>query len=442
MIIGIDGNEANVKDRVGSGTYAFELLKQFHSSSLNSSSWRERQRPIESDDEILSLRSRMTRRNNHQFIVYLKDSPLPDLPKESANFKYKAFGPKKLWTQFALPIKLMFGRQPDVFFSMAHYGPRFSKVPYVVTIHDLSYLHYPELFKKSDLLQLRSWTKYSVQNATHIIAVSQTTKDDIVKNYHVDPAKITVTYEGYDQSRIKPQSESQINRMKKKYQIDGNYIIFVGTLQPRKNLERLIEAFATLMQRVPRALSVPRVPRARDIRGTHDTFDTLSLVIVGKKGWLYDSIFQKVKDLNVNQRVIFTNYVPDDDLPALISGAKAYILPSLWEGFGIPVVEAQACGVPVVVSNTSSLPEIVRASTSEVGSDFSKVSFANNAVVSDSAVLINPESVQSIASGIKKALDPKIRSDLVKKGFLNIKRFSWQKCAKQTLGVLEKAALV
>ncbi|OGE06477.1 hypothetical protein A2W70_01270 [Candidatus Curtissbacteria bacterium RIFCSPLOWO2_02_41_11] len=230
--------------------------------------------------------------------------------------------------------------------------------------------------------------------------------------------------------------------MKKKYQIDGNYIIFVGTLQPRKNLERLIEAFATLMQRVPRALSVPRVPRARDTRGTHDTFDTLSLVIVGKKGWLYDSIFQKVKDLNVNQRVIFTNYVPDDDLPALISGAKAYILPSLWEGFGIPVVEAQACGVPVVVSNTSSLPEIVRASTSEVGSDFSKVSFANNAVVSDSAVLINPESVQSIASGIKKALDPKIRSDLVKKGFLNIKRFSWQKCAKQTLGVLEKAALV
>ena len=442
MIIGIDGNEANVKDRVGSGTYAFELLKQFHSSSLNSSSWRERQRPIESDDEILSLRSRMTRRNNHQFIVYLKDSPLPDLPKESANFKYKAFGPKKLWTQFALPIKLMFGRQPDVFFSMAHYGPRFSKVPYVVTIHDLSYLHYPELFKKSDLLQLRSWTKYSVQNATHIIAVSQTTKDDIVKNYHVDPAKITVTYEGYDQSRIKPQSESQINRMKKKYQIDGNYIIFVGTLQPRKNLERLIEAFATLMQRVPRALSVPRVPRARDIRGTHDTFDTLSLVIVGKKGWLYDSIFQKVKDLNVNQRVIFTNYVPDDDLPALISGAKAYILPSLWEGFGIPVVEAQACGVPVVVSNTSSLPEIVRASTSKVGSDSSEVSFANNAVVSDSAVLINPESVQSIASGIKKALDPKIRSDLVKKGFLNIKRFSWQKCAKQTLGVLEKAALV
>ena len=123
----------------------------------------------------------------------------------------------------------------------------------------------------------------------------------------------------------------------------------------------------------------------------------------------------------MSQRVIFTDYVPDNDLPALISGAKAYILPSLWEGFGIPVIEAQACGVPVVVSNTSSLPEIV----------------------GDSAILINPEDIDSIADGIKKVLtDEKKRSDLVKRGFVNIKRFSWQKCAKQTLGVLEKAALV
>src|SRR3990167_4103214 len=192
MLIAIDGNEANVKNRVGSGVYAYELLKQF------------------------------AKTKSPRFVVYLKENPLSDLPAETVNFKYEIFGPRKFWTQFALTIKLTFLSKPDVFFSPAHYGPRFSKVPYVVTIHDLSYLHYPQLFRRSDLLQLRSWTKYSVQNATHIIAVSQTTKDDIVKNYHVDPAKITVTYEGYDQSRIKPQSESQINRIKKKYQIDGN----------------------------------------------------------------------------------------------------------------------------------------------------------------------------------------------------------------------------
>ena len=116
--------------------------------------------------------------------------------------------------------------------------------------------------------------------------------------------------------------------------------------------------------------------------------------------------------------MIFTNFVSDSDLPVLVSGAKAYILPSLWEGFGIPVIEAQACGVPVVVSKTSSLPEIV----------------------GDSGILINPESVDSIAGGIKKVLNPKTRSLLVKKGFENIKRFSWEKCARETLQVLEKVA--
>jgi len=415
MLIGIDGNEANVKNRVGSGQYAYELLQQFAKISSYSSSDLVR---LGSREASLKVSSRQAR--TIKFLIHLKQPPLPDLPKESENFKYKVFGPKKLWTQFALPLHLIFTKKPNVFFSTAHYLPRFCLLPTVVTIHDLSFLHYPEMFRKSDLYQLKIGSRYSINKATHIIAVSQTTKNDIVKNYHVDPAKITVTYEGYDQSRIKPQSESQINRMKKKYQIDGNYIIFVGTLQPRKNLERLIEAFEKLTRN--------QKPETRN----------LQLVIVGKRGWMYDQIFEQIKSLNLGQKVIFTDYVPNNDLPALISGAKAYILPSLWEGFGIPVIEAQACGVPVVVSNTSSLPEIVRASTSKVGSDSSEVSFANNAVVSDSAVLINPESVQSIASGIKKALDPKIRSDLIKKGFTNIKRFSWGICAQQTLKILEK----
>lgn len=368
LILGIDGNEANVKNRVGTGLYAYELLKQF------------------------------AKDKNHSCLVYLKDSPLSDLPKETGNFNYKVFGPKKLWTQFALPFKLTFGPKIDVFFSMAHYGPRFSKVPFVVTIHDLSYLHFPEMFKKNDLYQLTSWSKYSIKNAAHIIAVSKTTKEDIIKNYNIDPAKITVTYEGYDEDRFKPQSKSKVESIKSKYKIKGDYIIFVGTIQPRKNLERLIEAYSIL--------------------NTKYNIQNTNLVIVGKKGWLYDAIFQKVKDLNLERKVIFTDYVPDDDLPALIGGAEVYVLPSLWEGFGIPVIEAQACGVPVVVSDTSSLPEIV----------------------GESGILIDPIDVNSIANGIKKALNPKSRSDLVKKGLANIKRFSWQICAQETLEVLAKVA--
>lgn len=387
MKIGIDGNEANVKQRVGSGQYTYELLKQF------------------------------ARIFSKKFLVCLKDQPISDLPRETENFKYEVFGPKKFWTQFALPLKLTFKRDFDVFFSPVHYGPRFSKIPYVVTIHDLSYLHFPKMFKKDDLLKLTAWSKYSIKNSSHIIAPSQTTKDDIVKNYKVLPSKITVIHEGCDESRFKPQPESRIDQVKKKYKIIGDYIIFVGTLQPRKNLERLIEAFNIINGKL-------KIENGK-----------LSLLIVGKKGWFYESIFQKVKDLKLGRKVIFADYVPDDDLPSLIAGARVYVLPSLWEGFGIPVVEAQACGVPVVVSNTSSLPEIigVETNTRGVGFDSSGVS------IFGSGILVDPESVNSIAAGIKKALDPRVRSDLVKKGFLNIKRFSWKTCAQETLKVLEKA---
>jgi len=425
MVIGLDGNEANVKDRVGSGVYAFELLKEF------------------------------AKNKDHQFLVYLKEKSLPDLPKESASFKYTVFGPQKLWTQFALPLKLFFGEKPDVFFSMGHYGPRFSRVPYVITIHDLSYLHYPEMFKKNDLYQLVNWTRYSVKAAVHIIAVSETTKNDIIKNYNVDPSKITVTYEGYDKERFAPQSKVKVEKVKKKYKIEGEYIIFVGTLQPRKNLERLAEAFSMLTPGVRSGVHLDNTPGVLS--------DDLKLVICGKKGWLYNSIFEKVKNLKLGDKVILTDYVPDEDLSALMSGARVYALPSLWEGFGIPAIEAQACGIPVIVSNTSSLPEIVTPPTvipAEPVLDpdrgagiqnknqildhvFDRESQTESVENDDrtSAILVDPTNVDSISKGIKKALDPKTRTDLVKKGFQNIKRFSWQKCASQTLGVLEKVAM-
>ena len=263
------------------------------------------------------------------------------------------------------------------------------------------------MFKKTDLYQLTNWSKYSILNSKHIFTISQSSKEDIVKNYHVDPSKITTIYPGYDKEKFKPQLRSKINRVKNKYKIRGNYLIFVGTLQPRKNIEKLIEAFSMLTQGHKNTVNRQQIT------------DNLSLVIVGRKGWLYEPIFSKVKQLKLDQKVIFTDYVSDDYLPALIAGAKAYVLPSLWEGFGIPVIEAQACGVPVVVSNTSSLPEIV----------------------GESGVLVDPESVASITEGIAKVLaNQALRQKLIKAGFANTKRFSWQKCAKQTLSILTKLA--
>lgn len=384
MDLGVDGNEANVTNRVGSGSYAFELLKQF------------------------------AKVKNQKVWVYLKESPLPDMPRETENFKYKVFGPKKLWTQFALPLKLTFEQKPDIFFSMGHYGPRFSSVPYVVTIHDLSYLRFPQMFNKDDLKQLTSWSKYSIKNAVHVLAVSKKTKEDIVRYYQIPAPKISVTYEGYDKTRFKPLSKDKVEKTKRKYKISGDYIIFVGTLQPRKNIERLIEAFQIIT-----SSHTPGVSKDPSGHTPGVSQNNLKLVICGKKGWLYDSIFEKVKQLNLEDKIVFTDYVAQVDLPALMAGAKVYVLPSLWEGFGIPVIEAQACGVPVVVSNTSSLPEIV----------------------GDSGILVDPESVDSITDGIKKVLtDEKMRSDLIKKGFTNIKRFSWEHCAKETLEILNKVA--
>ena len=384
MLIGVDGNEANVKNRVGSGQYTYELLKQF------------------------------ARSKNHQFEIYLKSKPEKDLPKTTKNFKYKVFGPKKFWTQFALPLKLTFGKKPNVFFSPAHYGPRFTAVPYVVTIHDLSYIHFPQLFKKNDLYQLNNWSKYSIEKSARIIVPSASTKSDVVKNYQIEESKITVTYEGYDKSRFKPQSGSVVEKAKLKYKIKGDYIIAVGTLQPRKNLERLIEAFASIVNS-----SQLTVNTYKNSVNREPSTQNLKLVIVGKLGWLYGPIFAKVKALGIQKNVVFTDFVPDADLPALVSGAKLYINPSLWEGFGIPVIEAQACGVPVVVSNTSSLPEIV----------------------GDTGILIDPEKVESIAEGIEKVLSShKTNFDLVKKGLENSRRFSWETCASETLKVLESAA--
>ena len=395
MKIGIDGNEANIINRVGSGQYGFELLR--HLVKIETS---------------------------HQFVIYLKTPPLTDLPKERANWRYCVFGPKKFWTQIALPLNLYFRHpRPDVFFTPAHYAPRFSPIPVVTTIFDLSFLHFPEMFRKQDLYQLRNWTKYSVRKAAKILTISQSSKADIIKNYRVPEEKVVVTYPGVS-DEFKPQSKSQIEAAKIKYQIAGEYILYVGTLQPRKNLLRLIEAFSKVIsgQWLVTREKKPNHPAKGEARQRRQLpiTDYLQLVIVGKKGWLYDEIFKKVKDLNLEGKVIFTDFVANEDLPALYSGAKVYVNVSLWEGFGIPVAESLVCGTPVVVSNTSSLPE----------------------VVGDAGILVNPESVNEIAAGILKILNlpKKDYQDLRKKSQEQALKFSWEKCAKETFQVLEKVA--
>lgn len=356
MIIGIDGNEANVEKRVGISEYAFELIKQFEKFKLA----------------------------DIEFIIYLKNKPLPDFPKERKRWRYKIFGPKKFWTQARLPLDLYLGSpRPNVFFSPSHYAPRFSPVPTAISVMDLSYIHYPELFKKKDLYQLTNWTAYSVRRAAKIFTISLASKNDIIKEYNLKPDRIVVTYPG-----IKPMSGNL--KMNKE-----NYILFVGTLQPRKNIVRLIEAFSKL--------------KNKDIK----------LFVVGKKGWLYEDILEAPRKYNVKERVKFMDFVKDAEMPSLYKNAVCFVLPSLYEGFGLPVLEAMKYGCPVVLSNVSSLPE----------------------AGGDAALYVDPENANDIAQKLEKVIsDPKLRSEMAKKGYEQVKKFSWEKTARETLKVLEEIA--
>lgn len=356
MLIGIDANEANLTPNlVGINEYAFNLL------------W-----------AIYQLKS------DHKFVIYLKTPPQKTFPPERWDWKYRVIPFPKFWTQTRLPWDLYTHQpRPDVFFSMTHYAPRFSPIPTVVAIMDLGFLQTPEQFTSTDFNQLKSWTEYSVKNAAKIIAISQYTKQDIIKNYHRDPQDIAVTLLGYNTKLFKPSHKPP-----------KPYILFLSSLKPNKNVEGLIRTFSLLEPR------------------------TYNLVIAGKKAWHYDQIFALVKQLGLENRIKFTGFVNESTKVTLMQEASAYILPSFHEGFGITVLEAMACGTPVVISNVASLPE----------------------VGGKAAIYVDPHDPKSIAQGIIDAIGPK-RSQWVKKGLERVKLFSWAECARQTLKCLQTATV-
>lgn len=376
MIIAIDGYEANVPTRVGIGRYAYELLVHIY-------------------EETKKRRSEDAKGAALSFIIYLPSAPLPDMPKETEWWQYRVVGPKKLWTFIGLPLALLLAHpQPDVVFSPTHYIPRFILIPRVMAIMDLSYLTYPELFKKKDLHQLTHWTAYSARHAKGVFTISEFSRRAIIEAYGVDPSRVFVTYPGFSMDKatvIGTQAE-----LAAKYDLANDYILSVGTLQPRKNFVRLIESFA------------------RYIKTSKKNMD---LVIVGKKGWLYEEIVAAPATYGVSDRVKFLDFIPDSDLPGLYTHATCFVLPSLYEGFGLPVLEAMHYGCPVVVSDVSSLPEIAGAA----------------------GVYVNPEDATDIARGMGVAISEKNKPAGKKRiaiGTKQVGKFTWEKAAAQTLAVL------
>lgn len=307
--VGIDGNEANVVNRVGSNVYAWELL-------LAMERWL-------AEEPLFSV------------TVYLSGPKVSDWPAEREGWSYKVIPPAKLWTQWRLPWELYRHREVDLFFSPGHYSPRWSPVPTVPTIMDLAFEYYPDFFQPKDALQLQSWTRRSVRRARHILAISESTKRDIVRHYGRRESDITVVYPAV--KKVKKVTAAEAKRHLEKLGVLPPYIAYVGTIQPRKNIERLVGAFEQLAT-----------------KGWPGT-----LVLAGKIGWLGEPIEERIQASPVRERIIQTGYISDEEKTALIQEAECTALVGLYEGFGIPPLESIQIGTIPVVSHTSSLPEVV-----------------------------------------------------------------------------------
>jgi len=377
LIIGIDGNEANVKNRVGVNKYAFEML--WGLKKLN-------------EDKP----------NPHRLIVYLKNEPLNDLPKITNDFKYKVLSGGGLWILTKLtPYLFKNPEKIEVLFSPSHYTVPFSTIPRVCSIMDLGYLKFTGQFEKKVFWQLKYWTAISIFVSKQILTISEATKKDIVRHYPRAFKKTTVTHLGYDSDKYKLGiPENMVNHVKNRYSIVKDYILFVGTLKPSKNIEGLIGAYSLLVS-------------------DKTILDIPQLVIAGKKGWMFEMIYEKIKSLKLETKIVFTDFVEEQDKPALISGAKVFVLPSFWEGFGLDILSAMACGVPTVVSNAGSIPE----------------------VAGDAGIYVDPYDIGSIAKGLKKVLkmDDKEYNRVVELGINQAKKFSWENCSRKTLEVIENA---
>ncbi len=365
MLIGIDASRAALARHTGTETYACRLIQAMA--------------PLA--DSRVRLR------------LYTHQPPAPRHWPTGPFVETRVIPFPRLWTHLRLAAEIS-RHPPDVLFVPAHVLPLYCPVPAAVTVHDLGYRHFPQAHTRFQRWYLEATTRRHARVARRIIADSEATRADLLQFYHADPARIKVVHLGLD-SGLQPTSLTPAVRQK--YGLPQTYLLHLGTLQPRKNLARLLAAF----------------------RQISSDFPAVHLALAGGAGWLAQDIFNRIAALKLTDRVILPGYIPEADKAALLSGALAYVFPSLYEGFGLPVLEAMACGTPVLAANTSSLPEIA----------------------GQAALLVNPLNVEAIAGGMRRLLtDESLRRSLVEKGFHRIEAFSWQKAGERIWRILLELA--
>jgi glycosyltransferase involved in cell wall biosynthesis len=376
MWIGIDASRALRAQRTGTERYALEIIQH-----------------------LLAL----PQAHQHQWRLYVDHQPSGGEPWASggipSNAELCVLPVRRMWTHRGLAAETR-KRPPDVLFVPSHVLPLVLPPrrlpPSVVTIHDLGYHYFPAAHPWRQRIYLDWGTRWSVAAATRVITVSHATAADLQRVTATNQAKICVVHEGVN--ALPKASAEAIAAVHARYGLVRPYALYVGTLQPRKNLMRLLIAYEQLNQR------------------GEVSFD---LVLAGATGWFSQEIIAQAKGSQYAGRIHLTGYVADGDLPALMAGAITFTFPSLYEGFGLPILEAQSLGVPVMSAKGSSLPE----------------------VAGDAALYVDPTDVEAIAQAmLRLSQDEALRQELIAAGHRNVQRFSWAKAAAETLAVLEEAA--
>jgi glycosyltransferase involved in cell wall biosynthesis len=297
---------------------------------------------------------------------------------------------RTIWNFIPIPYWIFFGRKSQVTVFFNYIIPPGVRGKKITVVHDMAYKAYPETVRTKTRKFLELSLAKTCKRADRIITISEFSKSEILRYLHVKADKIEVIPLGVDTSIYHSNySMLDIEKTKEKYKIDNEYFLYLGTIEPRKNIERLIRAYAALYQ------------QKKDIP---------KLILAGKKGWLYDEIFNTVGELKLHNKVEFLGYIDMEDTPRLIKGAIAFVFPSLYEGFGLPPLEAMACGTPVITSNAASLPE----------------------VVGKAGLLVDPLDINSIKEAMFRVIEePDLRIKLCELGFVQAKKFSWEKTSKK-----------
>ena len=344
----------------------------------------------------LELTRALVAQGEHDYVVFYHqrghahlDPPMDALPQLTTRLSVKPWRFAAMLAHFFRAPQDALFPGVEVFHATEHLLPRLRRIRSVFTLHDLIFRFDPGSHLPLNRIYLNTMMPRFLRAAEAVIAVSECSQRDAVRLYGTPADKIHVIPEGVD-ARFKLVSQQQVDRVRAKYHLPGQFILSVGTIEPRKNLSILFEVLA--FRREQGLITWP-------------------LVVAGKPGWLYEPILARVTELGLQDLVQLTGFFPDDDLPALYNAATLLAMPSRYEGFGLPVLEAMACGTPVVCSNTSSLPE----------------------VAGEAALLASPDDARAWAEAIAGVMsDEALRSRLRRRGFNQATRFSWEQAARRT----------